>query len=79
MIISGQSKKFTNSRILLLESGPSKDSAGFPQDWKDAPYSNRVCAIAQHSVKLLQKLGAWEYVEAVRSKPFTNMQVIHLS
>uniref|UniRef100_A0A2P2HZT8 Ubiquinone biosynthesis monooxygenase COQ6, mitochondrial n=1 Tax=Hirondellea gigas TaxID=1518452 RepID=A0A2P2HZT8_9CRUS len=72
----GQSSRLSELRILLLESSKQKPALpGFPTSWQSTPYSNRVSAIANHSVALLDRLGAWQDITAVRVGRVKKMQV----
>lgn len=72
---SGQSKRLSDLRILLLESSPSEEIHGFPNSWKSRRYSNRVSSISHPSRTLFESLGAWQDIETARAKPVTRMQV----
>ncbi|KAF2361174.1 Ubiquinone biosynthesis monooxygenase COQ6 [Trinorchestia longiramus] len=69
----GQSKILSDLKILVLEGGPRTDSC--LETLKDAQHSNRVCALAPPTVRLLQKLGVWPDIVAVRTGTVKRMQV----
>lgn len=65
----GKNTKLSNKRILLLESGK-------PIKWTTKEkYSNRVSALNQNTYNLLNQIGAWKHISAVRSAPVQDMQV----
>lgn len=71
----GHSPRLSEQRVLLLEASKAPPSPQFPSDWLTAPYTNRVSSIAHHSCRLLDSIGAWQDIEAVRTKVVTGMQV----
>ncbi|GJQ85618.1 putative ubiquinone biosynthesis monooxygenase [Trypoxylus dichotomus] len=64
-----KNSKLSNRRILLLEA--SKDFNWTPTE----KYSNRVVALNPNTRKLLDGIGAWKHIEAVRYAPVLKLQV----
>lgn len=56
-------------RVALLDPRPPEAPA--PED----PWDLRVSTLSPASVRILERLGAWEEIEAVRACPFTAMRV----
>ncbi|XP_076047851.1 ubiquinone biosynthesis protein COQ6, mitochondrial isoform X3 [Oratosquilla oratoria] len=65
----GQSSRMSNHSILMLEGAPNK-SWSLPEE-----YSNRVCALSQHTQKLFSRLGVWDEIMSMRAHPVRRMQV----
>ena len=58
-----------NHKIVLLESSPRKEISLSPE------YSNRVAALSPSTVELLDRLGAWQLIQQVRTQPVRRMKV----
>ncbi|CAL8082932.1 unnamed protein product [Calicophoron daubneyi] len=67
--LSGTSNVLRHKRLLLLESTPKKEFILQEQ------YQTRTVALNETSRKLLQELGAWDFIEAQRVQPVYEMKV----
>lgn len=56
-------------RVLLLDGAPPH------KGYDDKVYGNRVYAINQNTVKLMEQIGAWETIKSIRCRPVKQMQV----
>lgn len=65
----GQNPKLAEKRILLLE-GSKRKSYKLTDK-----YSNRVSSLNPGTIKLLSKIGAWEYIKNARYASVKRMQV----
>ncbi len=55
-------------RLALLEKNP------LPTFNPDSDYDLRISAISMGSIQLLEKLGVWEQIVAMRSTPYTQLE-----
>lgn len=56
-------------RVLLLDGAPPN------KGYDEKVYGNRVFAINQNTVKLMEQIGAWETIKSIRCRPVKQMQV----
>lgn len=57
-----------NLNVQLIEKSP------LPEFDPEAPYDLRISAISVASVKLLQQLNAWQYIEKMRLCPYRGLE-----
>ncbi|CAH8872705.1 unnamed protein product [Trichobilharzia szidati] len=69
--VAANSKLLGNKSILLLESSP-KNTYQYKEE-----YENRVVALNDLSVNMLNNIGAWEFIRSHRAQPVNKMKIVH--
>lgn len=67
--IAARNGMLCEKRVLLLDGGPKLSG------YDEKVYSNRVFAINQNTVKLMEQIGAWDTIKSIRCRPVKQMQV----